>query len=89
MAVLCALAFAAAYGDSVPEVPGSVRDDAWRTAHAILMLASDATFAATASMGRSARFAQSDRDRHRTWAFGSASLALVSYVMMLSPTCRD
>jgi hypothetical protein len=62
---------------------------AWRTAHALLMLAADGGFAATASMGSSARYAQADRDRHKTWAIGSASVALASYLMMLSPIRRD
>jgi hypothetical protein len=62
---------------------------AWRTAHALLMLASDGGFAATAAMGSNARYSQADRDRHRNWAIGSASVALVSYVMMLKPIRRD
>ena len=61
---------------------------AWRTAHALLMLASDGGFAATAAMGSNARI-QADRDRHKNWAIGSASVALVSYVMMLKPIRRD
>jgi len=62
---------------------------AWRTAHALLMLASDGGFAATAAMGESARSSPADRDRHKNWAIGSASVALVSYVMMLKPIRRD
>ena len=62
---------------------------AWRTAHALLMLAADGGFAAAASMGTSARYSQADRDRHKNWAIGSASAALVSYLMMLAPIRRD
>lgn len=57
----------------------------WRTVHALLMLASDAGFAATAAMADDDGFSQSDRARHRSWAIGSASIALASYAMMWSP----
>ena len=57
----------------------------WRTIHAALMLASDAGFAYTGSMGESARNSSADRDKHRQWAIASSSVALVSYAMMLSP----
>jgi hypothetical protein len=57
----------------------------WRTIHAALMLASDAGFAYTGAMGTDAKTSFRDRDRHRTWALASSSLALASYVMMLSP----
>lgn len=61
----------------------------WRTIHAVLMLASDAGFAYTAAIGQNARGLQADRDRHKNWAIGSASVALVSYVMMLGPIRGD
>ena len=57
----------------------------WRTIHAALMLASDAGFAYTGSMGGAARTSSKDRDKHRQWAIASTSVALVSYAMMLSP----
>ncbi len=57
----------------------------WRTIHAALMLASDAGFAYTGSLGTDAKSSSRDRDRHRRWALASSSLALASYVMMLSP----
>lgn len=62
---------------------------AWRTVHAALMLASDAGFAYTGSMGSSARNSSADRDTHKNWAIGSSVLALSSYVMMLSPFRKD
>ena len=61
----------------------------WRTIHAALMLASDAGFAYTAALGRNARNLQADRNLHKNLAIGSASVALVSYLMMLSPIRRD
>jgi len=57
----------------------------WRTIHAALMLASDAGFAYTGSMGGSARSSFKERDKHRQWALASSSVALLSYAMMLSP----
>ncbi len=61
----------------------------WRTIHAALMLAADAGFAYTATLGNKARGAQSDRDLHRNWAEGSAGVALASYIMMWKPFRRD
>lgn len=61
----------------------------WRTIHAALMLASDAGFAYTAALGTNARRLEASRIQHKNWAFGSASAALVSYVMMLSPFRRE
>ncbi|MFI5310445.1 MAG: hypothetical protein ACHQQ3_04390 [Gemmatimonadales bacterium] len=61
----------------------------WRTIHAALMLASDAGFAYTAALGHNARHLQADRNLHKNMATVSASIALVSYVMMLSPIRRD
>lgn len=61
----------------------------WRTIHSALMLISDAGFAYTASIGNSSRFSQNDRNVHKAWAIGSSTVALASYVMMLSPIRRD
>ncbi len=61
----------------------------WRTVHSLLMLASDAGFAYTGSMGQNAKYAQADRDLHQRWAVGSMAVALVSYVMMLEPIRGD
>jgi hypothetical protein len=61
----------------------------WRTIHSVLMLASDAGFAYTAATGKRARGLQADRDWHKSWAIASASVALVSYVMMLGPIRGD
>lgn len=57
----------------------------WRTIHAALMLAADAGFAYTGSLGGSARNSSAERDKHRQWAIASTSVALLSYAMMLSP----
>jgi hypothetical protein len=61
----------------------------WRTIHAALMLVSDAGFAYTAVTGPRARHLLADRNLHKNLAIGSASVALVSYLMMLSPIRRD
>lgn len=64
----------------------------WRTIHAALMLASDAGFAYTASLGYGARYREGTFDGrtvHRGWAIGSASVALASYIMMWKPFRRD
>jgi hypothetical protein len=61
----------------------------WRTVHASLMLASDAGFAYAAFLGTNARHLEASRVSHKNWAIGSATVALVSYVMMLSPFRRD
>ncbi|MFI5312184.1 MAG: hypothetical protein ACHQQ3_13170 [Gemmatimonadales bacterium] len=61
----------------------------WRTIHGALMLLSDAGFAYTAATGPRARNLQADRNLHKNLAIGSASVALVSYLMMLSPIRRD
>jgi hypothetical protein len=61
----------------------------WRTIHAGLMLISDAGFAYTAAIGPRARRLQADRNLHKNLAIGSASIALASYLMMLSPIRRD
>jgi hypothetical protein len=62
---------------------------AWRTAHALLMIASDAGFAYTGSLAGDAQNSQAARDRHRQWAIGSMAVALASYAMMLDPIRRD
>jgi hypothetical protein len=61
----------------------------WRTIHSALMLASGAGFAYTAALGSNARHLEADRILHKNWAIGSASVALVSYAMMLWPIRRD
>jgi hypothetical protein len=65
----------------------------WRTVHATLMLLADAGFAYTASLGERARFNASggnvSRDLHAHWAETSASVALLSYIMMWKPIRRD
>jgi hypothetical protein len=60
----------------------------WRTIHGALMLASDGGFAYTALLGTNARRVEASRVLHKNWAIGSASVALVSYLMMLSPFRR-
>jgi hypothetical protein len=66
---------------------------AWRTIHAALMLLSDAGFAYTASLGERSRFNASggnvSRSVHAQWAETSASVALLSYIMMWKPIRRD
>lgn len=62
---------------------------AWRTTHAILMLASDAGFAYVGQLSRDAKQSGSVRNQHRTAAILSGSTALASYLMMLSPIRRD
>ena len=61
----------------------------WRTIHGSLMLASDAGFAYTAFLGTNARHLEASRVQHKNWAIGSASAALLSYAMMLSPFRKD
>ena len=65
--------------------PGKAR----RVTHAVLMLASDAGFVATAAMapeGEEGGFenegGSDDRNRHRAVAIGSMGVSLVSYLMM-------
>jgi hypothetical protein len=55
----------------------------WRTAHAVLMLAADAGFAATGMLAEKAERSQSTRTQHRNIALTSIGVATVSYVMML------
>ncbi|MCX5756133.1 MAG: hypothetical protein NTX19_08500 [Gemmatimonadetes bacterium] len=62
---------------------------AWRTTHAILMLASDAGFAYVGQLSRTAKQSGDVRNQHRTAAILSGSAALASYLMMLSPIRRD
>ena len=69
------------------------RDDpngrTWRTAHAVLMLASDAGFAYVGQLSKNAKQSGTTRDQHRSAALASAGVALVSYVMMLKPFRPD
>ena len=71
------------------ETRGQEKGRTWRTIHAVLMLAADAGFAYTASLGDNARGVQAARDKHRNWAEASAGVALASYVMMWKPFRRD
>jgi len=65
----------------------------WRTIHAALMLAADAGFAYTASLGSKSQFTRLggnvSRDNHRNWAEASAGVALASYIMMWKPIRGD
>jgi hypothetical protein len=64
----------------------------WRTIHAALMLVADGGFAATAALGSGAKYSRgtlAGRDLHKNMAIGSASVALVSYIMMWKPFRRD
>lgn len=61
----------------------------WRTTHALLMLAADAGFAYTGSLAERAENSADVRSQHRTAAFASSGVALVSYLMMLPPLRRD
>ena len=62
---------------------------AWRTAHAVLMLASDAGFAYAGSIGTGAKSSYQTRDTHRRWAIGSMAVALTGYAMMFGPIRQD
>lgn len=60
-----------------------------RTAHALLMLAADAGFAATGVLGNRAANHGGSRTLHRNVALGSMATALAGYVMMLPQLVRD
>jgi hypothetical protein len=62
---------------------------AWRTVHAALMLVADAGFAYTASLGERVTVGQVRPDLHRNMAEASASVALLSYIMMWKPIRGD
>ncbi len=59
-----------------------------RTAHALLMLASDAGFLAAGSMGHKAVQDGATRSLHKTIALSSMGVALVGYAIMLPPFRR-
>jgi len=61
----------------------------WRTVHGALMLVADAGFTVTGALATPAENSLTDRRLHRTLALTSASLATVSYLMMLKPLRRD
>ena len=74
----------------------------WRTVHSALMLIADGGFAYTAFLGNGARYSRGGRNGtgvtygtnaartlHKNWAVGSASVALLSYVMMWKPFRQD
>lgn len=71
------------------ETRSNEKGRAWRTAHALLMLASDAGFAYTATVGTQSPSSSANRATHRNWAIGSSAVALAGYVMMLDPIRRD
>ncbi|MBI3569325.1 MAG: hypothetical protein HY084_14090 [Gemmatimonadetes bacterium] len=72
------------------ETRGEEKGRTWRTIHAALMLASDAGFAYTGSLGNGqARYSYEGRDHHRQWAINSSLVALAAYAMMLDPIRRD
>jgi hypothetical protein len=60
-----------------------------RTAHALLMLASDAGFAATGILAEKAERSADNRRFHRNIAISSMAVATVGYLMMLPPFRRD
>jgi hypothetical protein len=65
---------------------------AWRTVHSALMLVADGGFAYTAALGSGANYNRGTLDGrtlHKNWAIGSASVALVSYIMMWKPIRGD
>ncbi len=61
----------------------------WRTAHAALMLMSDAGFFVVGQLATPAQTSVSTRRLHKNLAIASISMATVSYVMMLKPFRRD
>lgn len=61
----------------------------WRTAHAALMMLSEAGFVATGVLADEAEESGDKRRLHRTVALTSMSVATVSYLMMLKPLRRD
>lgn len=60
-----------------------------RTAHALLMLAADAGFAATGVLGSRAATEGEGRALHRGVALGSMATALAGYAVMLPQLWRD
>jgi hypothetical protein len=62
---------------------------AWRTTHAVLMLAADAGFTTAGILSNQAERSDQRRRLHRTVALSSIGVSLVSYAMMLPPLRRD
>ncbi len=60
-----------------------------RTAHALLMLAGDAGFAATGYLGNQAARHGGDRELHRNVALGSMAVAVTGYLLMLPALWED
>ncbi|MDQ3995874.1 MAG: hypothetical protein M3303_02525 [Gemmatimonadota bacterium] len=60
-----------------------------RTAHALLMLAADAGFAATGILAEKAERSADNRRLHRNIAISSMAVATIGYLMMLPPFRRD
>jgi hypothetical protein len=62
---------------------------AWRSTHAVLMLAADAGFTTAGLLADQAERSDQRRRLHRTVALTSIGVSLVSYVMMIRPFRRD
>lgn len=62
---------------------------AWRTTHALLMLAADAGFTTAGILSNEAERSDQRRRLHRTVALSSIGVSLLSYTMMLSPFRHD
>jgi hypothetical protein len=61
----------------------------WRTTHSVLMLLADAGFTYVGTISGQAKQSGEARDRHRSAAIISGSLAVTSWVMMLKPFRQD
>ena len=65
------------------ESRGASQDRTRRTAHALLMLASDAGFTyAGARLSEQAEISSDKRREHRTWAYGSMATALTGVAVI-------
>jgi len=71
------------------ETRGQEGGRAWRTAHAALMLLSDAGFSWAGQLSTPAQNSIDKRRLHRTVAVSSIAMATTSYLMMLKPFRRD
>ncbi len=61
----------------------------WRTTHSVLMLLADAGFTYVGTISGQAKQSGDARDRHKSAAIISGSLAVASWVMMLKPFRQD
>ena len=68
---------------------GDPDDRTRRVIHGLLMLTADAGFVATGMLADEAEGSGDARDRHRTMAIASMSVAAVGYLVMLPPLRRD